>query len=292
MLVLVSLCVKTAVLQSARAEVSPLSLPPPPPPQLHPKPPPPPHPKPSRTTLFAIVSRARSGTTWLLSMLNSHPHIRCKSEILLRKNASEARRTILPEWQQWAAGQPCKTRRPAPPSLKTARCARGFKWFNGEAFDVTRDSENAHWYLEFLSKIKLILLERQGLDHVVSQIKHQNTALFQCKTAECASNISASQVAIHGPIAQMLDERVAKFTAELSVLRNTMRWGQYLYLTYDELMTHPGLCMQRIFDFLGVAPWAAKTNATLKMGAERVYDGIANADEVRAKLAGTRWEVR
>ena len=63
------------------------------------------------------------------------------------------------------------------------------------------------------------------------------------------------------------------------------------YLTYNDLTQHTELHMKRIFEFLGVAPHPVASNGTLKMGADNVYDGISNADEVRAALAGTVWEI-
>ena len=63
-------------------------------------------------------------------------------------------------------------------------------------------------------------------------------------------------------------------------------------LTYDDLTAQPQLQLDRIFRFLGVAAMDVTLDATLKMGADDVYDSIKNSSQVRDALAGTRWAVQ
>lgn len=46
---------------------------------------------------------------------------------------------------------------------------------------------------------------------------------------------------------------------------------------------------RRIFAFLGVSSYAVSVNATLKMGAATPRGDLANADDVAAALAASRW---
>ena len=76
---------------------------------------------------FVIFSRARSGTTWLISMLNGHPEISCDGELLLKVKTDAALKQFYAAFDRSGRLHEGTKAREA---SKRRIGAQGFKWFH------------------------------------------------------------------------------------------------------------------------------------------------------------------
>lgn len=266
---------------------------------------------------FVVVSLARSGTTWLMSLLNQHPRIHARSEMLLHsKTAAESEHLLA----AFDVPGPRPHRRPRPhlppPKKKhqvfvreSPRKAVGFKFFDGqggESLDAAAPSGIAAWLRA--NGAKVVVLERQGLARLVSQVKHRQaiknfdaleadgkiaaaSERFKCGDAACVDRARARRVTLNASDAARRLEAQFDEWAGLLAWTRAYKFADVQYHTYRDLSRDAACEMNRIYAFLGVGAFAANgTTTTLKMGGATPRADIQNADEVAAALRGTRWE--
>ena len=79
---------------------------------------------------FVIFSRARSGTTWLISMLNEHPEVSCDGELLLQVKTDAALKQF---YETFDLSGHLHVGTKARERSKRRIGAQGFKWFHYQA---------------------------------------------------------------------------------------------------------------------------------------------------------------
>lgn len=249
---------------------------------------------------FVVLSQGRSGTTWLLSMLNSHPDVHCSGEILLKAGSNK---------EKWSHLENALEH-----MRNSKESAVGFKVMLGQRpyDDIARcdvDIENCtsytpsqKSYAQFCAwlerkAVKVVALERQGLGHYTSRLQHKQDrqmhrgiADYKCESAECVVSASstAAKVTIPTPtLLSVLRSSVVTWKTVLHSLRTAN--NSVLHLTYAVLLRDPVHHMQEIYSFLGVnATYTPITNGTLKMHTS-LSNSITNIGEVEKTLNGTSW---
>ena len=257
-------------------------------------------------TLFLMMSMPRSGTEWLRSMLNDHPEICCDGEPLLRLGRTTG---SLSDGEQAAALRDVLVSASAgrsdahgvlKPCKKRGARARGFKWFDGQG-GARVDPPNAAlgelttWMGE--RRVRLILLERQGLAKLVSdKLKHRSSQLgtravpTHCRDAACVARVNAQRISLRGDVAADLDASVAAFGKYVHWARRAVPYDDLLYVRYEDLVDDPEREMRRVYAFLDVDR-AHVTNASLivKSVTTPLPDLVDNYADVAAQLAKSGW---
>ena len=125
---------------------------------------------------FVVVSQGRSGSTWLRSMLNSHPNVKCSGEILLKAGTNEETWSRLEKAVEdmrnckgYAAG--FKVMLGQRPHDENARCAVGIENCTSHTLSHKSYTQFSAWLKR--EAVKVVALERQGLGHYTSRLQHK-----------------------------------------------------------------------------------------------------------------------
>lgn len=237
-------------------------------------------------TKFCILTSQRSGSTWLKSLLDSHPQIRCFGELFLYRpwpDWPDPRLRPFYEFRQRHPG-----RRPA----LTARYLATLSQYPGkhEAIGFKLMYNQLAEFPEILytltkHRFRLIHLVRLNpLDVVISRQRMRKTSVHHSTT-------SATPQAIHVDVSRLRGQLRGQEAMVLAVRRFLkMIPLAHCEITYEALREDRESCLNSAARFLGVQSSAAGYQSELqKIGAGGYRQRIANYDEVSAKLCGTRF---
>ena len=273
--------------------------------------------------LFVIFSLAYSGTTWTLSMLNSNKYVRCHTEPLMEAVPvppdvvkdrlqrfrltplnSQGVETLLTE-NFWKWDIPSGSLR----DCQRHRCARGFKFFNGEggihleslprcsASDTSSNQarcEVTKWFVSYLrnNSFKIILLERLGIEPYLANQRHRATGRFVCKSVACVAEQRKARYTIDTKnMLRALHDRSTVWDAVKTWVQAEFPSHMWLHLTYNDLISDPTREVQRIFKLLDVEFNHIATDLTQKMANRDPLEAVKNAGDVRKVLNGTKWAI-
>lgn len=217
---------------------------------------------------FVVLSRSRTGSTLLVSYLNSHPNVRCEGEVFGRLDGRPYEKTLA----RIFAREPRHIR------------AKGFKLF----YYHPVDGDGAGLWNDLRSMQDL---------HVL-QLRRRNTLriLVSRKLAEAtgawARKDRTGAVVEKEPIHLSMDEARAAF-------EETARWERegaaafadhpLLALTYEELTSAPESEFGRVTDFLGV-PAQSPRSVLGRQNPEPLSALIRNFEELERGFRGSEWQ--
>ncbi len=228
----------------------------------------------SQVNPFVILFVERAGSTYLISLLNSHPDILALREQfdVLKQEGKTAQEQL-----EWA-------RTFLTPPLVGRNRARGFKTKLVDVLD--RDG-----FARLLQELncKIIQLQRQNsIKAVVSTIN----ARRQYENSGTWNLLKESN-------------RLPGFTVDLDEFNHLLKerevWDRdledyvqhlglaTLTLYYEELLKDEAAFVRRVFSFLEVEPKPAQ-GITLKNTKDNLREVLLNYDELRARYANTRYE--
>ena len=287
------------------------------------------NPKPIKNSVtFLVVSRARSGTDWLRAMLNDHRRVCMEDEAvndiramrakLLRRESLEtvdraSDALLQTRLLNVATGNFWKHMRRKNDVLK-CRCdskhvhARGFKWFNSqggacplppEAYSHPKykktpcSARSNHTLRAWINehKVRVIYLERLGVEKYMSGFAHENRSLpSHCSTDACSKKVAAGVGTVRVDVRSLL-RKLRLQQAEMAALRTwaATAGAGYLPLQYDELRRDPVGVVSRIYAFLGVEAHATRPDLYARSMRRPLSEYVENLDEVREALRGTPW---
>jgi hypothetical protein len=183
----------------------------------------------NRTT-FVVISKARSGSDFLLSLLNSHPDVCAVDEMLIATPHDKLGAYLTAVSDEFGRSadplprmhQKCFDTRRAWASKRrggrSTTSAVGFKFFSGQCGVQTTEwpikketlSNETALFRSWLraGRVKLLLLEREGLDALVSNaIKHighkdspdekSTKVATHCFDAACVSQVSELRIRLY-----------------------------------------------------------------------------------------------
>jgi LPS sulfotransferase NodH len=270
-------------------------------------------------TRFVVLSQARSGSTWLVNMLNSHPNVLAFGEYLsswagnnvdgdglvCKPQERLAKLDNINDWKQCSEWNFADKRKWLE-AAKTGPVAMGFKWFNhhgGWDLDWARHQKNcptdgcqtckepsdfSSWIHD--KNVKLILLERSAsLPYFISEMKQHAFGTNRCTDPECAEKVAKQKVRVD--LAQM--HRWFNYTTDnWDMMKDFARRSslERQFFTYDEMCDRPQEIANDLFRFLRLEPWRVNTSQAGKVGGAVMRDSIENADEVASVLKGTVFE--
>ena len=233
---------------------------------------------------FCIITTQRSGSAWLVSLLNSHPQIKTFYEIFLDRWAGDEHLTSFQNYDKSHFG--------VRPEI-TWRYLQQLETYPGEhdtiGFKIMYNQLGRH--PEVLGKFardgyKLIHLVRENhLDLLVSSASMEQNGLIHSK-----KEVNANAVVID---TESLRKVLATQAAYLGFMRKMLKVlpNPVMEITYSDLAQNNSETLQQIIDFLGVPLGKHRFESDRKKINRGTYqEKIANYEAVAQTLAGTRYE--
>lgn len=219
-------------------------------------------------TKFIVLSRSRTGSNMLMSLLNSHPEIIAEHEILARLNRRDPRDIVAGAY----AKQPYYVK------------AKGFKVFYYHPLDG-----NSAALMDDLAgdeDIRVIHLKRRNILRTLLSRKIAGMKNVWAATSTARLDVGGKAVSF------TVDELTEGF-------RRTRAWEvaadrrfaahALLPVYYEDLVRDPDGSLAAVLDFLGL-PHSALATDMRKQNPESLADLVTNYAELKAAFAGSEWE--
>ncbi|MEP6909336.1 MAG: sulfotransferase domain-containing protein [Actinomycetota bacterium] len=245
-------------------------------------------------TRFVVLSTQRSGSTWVVDMLTSHPRVVAYSELFMHGGEGVPKWGLeqgLPYWQTFIREQ--RGGRVARPYLLWHYLGRvfeerpgidaiGFKLMYSQLTRIAKPLMPALW----LRRVRIVhLVRRNALEVVLSKeagearrgVLHARegqpleSVRLKLRTDDLLERMTAHERAIEG--ARVRFKRVGL---------------PYHEVVYEDLVADERSGFASLFDFLGVQP-APVSSSLQKVNATAHEELIENYGEVRAALEGTKF---
>jgi LPS sulfotransferase NodH len=244
-------------------------------------------------TRFVVLSTQRSGSTWVVDMLTSHPRVVAYSELFMHGGEGTPRwgqEKDLPYWQTYARGKP------------GGRVTRPYwLWrYLGEAFQERADVDAIGFKLMYsqltriskplmpslwLKRVRIIhLMRRNALDVVLS--KEAGAARGGKLHAREGEEVERVQIRLQ------TDDLLRRMTLHERAIEGARVRFKRVGLPYSEVvyedLAEDDQGFASLFEFLGVEP--APVSSSLQKVNPTVHEElIENYGEVRDALDGTKF---
>lgn len=218
---------------------------------------------------FIVLSRSRTGSNLLISLLNSHRQIRADREIFNRLNGRNYKDILdraFAKQHFWVK-------------------AKGFKIFYYHPIDHI---DCGIWNdLLAMDDLYVIHLKRTNILHTlfsrkVAGIQDQWTAQSRSKGQAPREKIRVSFT---------VDELAKDFQQTRTweeVAEQNLRNHPLLSVNYEDLVTERAATFRKVTDFLGV-DYRLPNTELRKQNPQKLQDLITNYDELKGAFAGTEW---
>ena len=217
---------------------------------------------------FIVLTRSRTGSNMLISMLDSHPNIRAEGELL---------RDLNPIFHRVALNLVFSRQ-------STCITASGFKIFYGHA---RTDGGSRVWdRLESMEHLSVIHLKRRN---ILRTVVSEKIALDQGIWLDRSSkDLPKPRKRIHLSIAEA--ERAFSLT-KLRELEGDRRFGDHALLDvyYEDLVCEAQANFRKVTEFLNV-PFVEPITHLRKQNPEPLTNLLVNYDELRSAFSGTEWQ--
>jgi LPS sulfotransferase NodH len=245
-----------------------------------------PLPEARRARLFVIVGAERTGSNLLVSLLGGQSGVACAGELF---NPRLIREDILPWVPQWprpgAAEQRWRVEDPARflDLLRTEGAARGAEWVGCKVLYGHAVLDN-RIVDALLADPSTVILHLRRRDHLARYLSLRRA---QASDAWVSGKVAADERMVVQAADVALDfTQVALFEQRFAA---TFAGHRVLELTYEDLASDRGGQLERIGAALERSFRPVATDLK-KTGHRQACDGVANLEELRAALQGTRWE--
>jgi len=242
-------------------------------------------------TFFAIIFEGRTGTSYIVSCLNSHPQALCYPEILQDLSARDQRRAL----QLLVSGEPVEGLSPqaihpayyhGPLISKTGLSAVGFKTKLSDVADVK-------WLGTMLAGwgFGLIYLKRRNI--VKAVISELNVDRLRKRFGMGVSNARSAEQ-ILGPMHVDLGQLVRKLRRRIRREEDHEAFyqrheGARIRLYYEDLLRDQAGFFAKLLDFLQLEN--LPMNGRFEKGvSDNLQEAIQNYRQVKRLLAGTHFE--
>lgn len=211
---------------------------------------------PSTQGRFIVISRARSGASWMRDMLNQHPDIQCYRELLAERQPKD-----LSTWYaKFVSGHKQLLEQPMDDAAfwpMRSKKFQGFKWYHSQAdielfspfwkasIDNTtraQQSSRAQGFAKFLKEygFKVIIVDRQArLTRLVSD-HYDGTGLVKINVDDLPAQLELDR---------QYGLETTAWLAERGIAKDHM-----LRVTYENLLADAHNVMRMVYNFLGADP--------------------------------------
>ena len=218
---------------------------------------------------FIVLSRSRTGSNLLISLLDSHSQIHVKGEKFVRLRGRDHKKILANLFSK------------QPHFLK----AKGFKIFYEHPLD---DDSCSIWEdLQSMEDLYVIHLKRKNILRTLLSRKIAGIQNVWAVTPNEKSHSCQEQVTVSFTV----DELNAGF-------RQTREWEEMgdasfsrhplLSIDYEELVADRATTLRKVTQFLGVEYRSPKTEL-LKQSCGSMREQISNYDELKSAFAETEW---
>jgi LPS sulfotransferase NodH len=248
----------------------------------------------SRTRPFVLLSKQRSGSTWVMDLLDSHPEICGYGELFHSGWYGRPRvgrnRDILC-WKSYAAIHRARTR--------LAKLRLYFQYLDAEVFAYRPETPVVGFklmynqaatelgvvaYLSVHSVPVIHLIRRNHLDAVLSEETSLARGVFH---AEVGAKIDRLQIDLDTPT---LIERLEQREADVHAATQFFSTAQVPYReVYYEDLVADRRALDPVLALLGVQPDLPLSSSLMKINPTDHRKLISNYEAVRATLTGTRF---
>ncbi len=239
---------------------------------------------------FVILFQGRSGSTYLASLLNSHPDIFCRFEDFDTEGPDQATRRLLDFSDQYIEG-------PTYEQIQAHLCgllnrntkASGFKF--KYPFQYARYPEVLFWMLQQKDNLKVIHLDRSNILKRVVSLEH--LSVLRNKGHVINANLvkrgGHEKFVLNIPrlINLVLMEEHTQSVLEFIVSQFPNR----LTVEYDDLLKSRDECLYRITDFLGVERFSDIRSEFHKATPDDLQEVVENYDQLQRALADTPYSI-
>ncbi len=241
---------------------------------------------------FVIITTQRSGSTWLVTLLKSHPDIKMFSELFIPPKPGERPPLPISRFYEFRADKP-KTKRPFLVFEYLNNLKSSFSSQKSLGFKLMYDQiEMAPEILLKLTldRYKFIHLVRENyLDVELSSVnawsKEGNEIVHSTKPIKSLQPVDLEASSLVKRLFQR-ESKVKYFKKLLRILPRPV-----LTITYKALCDNTEHILSSITDFLGLAESNISYQSKLKKISRGSYkDKITNYSEVRDTLLGTKFE--
>lgn len=246
-------------------------------------------------TKFVVLSTQRSGSTWVVDMLNNHPRVQAYSELFMHGGEGRPKwgtEQDLLYWQTFIAEKGGGRLMRAYwlwHYLGRAFAARpgidavGFKLMYSQLTRIARPLLPALW----LRRARIVhLLRRNGLDVVLSK----KAGEARDGVLHARSGDGVESVRLRLDTTELLQRMTAhERQIEAARVRFKHVGVPYHEVFYEDLVANEKEGFDSLFRFLGVEP-APVSSSLQKVNPSAHEELIENYSEVREALAGTQYE--
>ena len=232
----------------------------------------------SKKERLFILAEPRSGSSWLMETLNSHPEIRLLGEILNQVQYPEikafpaGREKDFPEWLEYL-----EIKLNASPGRKTRYS--GCKILLNQLTLIGEDF--ADCFLNHYRDASFIFLTRGNL--VAEQISLQLAHKYDIWHVKKMNQVALKKVTLAPAVlVANLEKSLRRRETVIQALKN--RNSSFFSLPYEDLFADPGRALSGIFAFLGLADKKPVFSDEMKSNPFRPHEVIENYREVRAYL--------
>lgn len=217
---------------------------------------------------FVIVARARTGSNYLIDMLNTSRRVFCVGEIFSEVSEASVEQT----YARWRA------------RVSPWIAAVGFKLFY---YHPAAGMDSKLWrMLEADREVRIIHLRRLDvLAALVSLKRAEVTGEWFRRPGESGYELTQVRLEAHEI------EHELRRTREWE-RRCDARFAEHpvLQLTYEELVCDRKPAMDRVFRFLGVPPVPQPATGLVKQSSRPVHTQLENFADLLSHFSGTEWE--
>lgn len=243
-------------------------------------------------TKFIILTRSRSGSNYLVDLLNSHENIVCFNELFSRSG-----QTLwgLPGYRNQMAKSSAATRlkHSDPVQFMTQYIhknyprhisAVGFKLLYNQAHKGV--AENLWTYLSELDEVRIIHLKRKNLLKVLVSKKLATENGVWVKREHEPDQTTQQTIALSR------EECMELFTwtrEQQAKYEDVFKSKPVMDLVYEDLLADTENVMNDVQGFLGVDKQVL-TAGTRKQSTRALSETVSNYEELKDHFAGTEWE--
>jgi len=250
----------------------------------------------SRPTIFVILTTQRSGSGWLVDLLDDHPAIAAYEELfrVATTNVAAHGATVVPRFEVMVGPGTFSTSSGLVP--KRYGYVRGLARAHPEAgavgfklmYDQTRDHPGLMHALTLVRARFIHLVRRDSLSALISFDVASERRQWHYYTGDTAPALRArTDVASLLGRLEERDREIDRFRRRLARLP-----AQVHEVAYEDLVERHDVTLRRILEFLHVPPTNRPLRSSLvRPTAARAVDLLENRADVVAALAGTPYEV-
>ena len=219
---------------------------------------------------FVVVSRSRTGSTLLMSLLDSHENIECAGEIFKELQRSSSKSV----WFQHFGNRLSRTQ------------VVGFRLFYYHPFS----GDNEVWkFLKSDTSIVIIHLSRRNvLRTLISQRIGMKTNMWKQRKGE-KGQISATEKRIHLSVSECEEFFVETKKFEIET-RQSFEKHSMVEVVYEDIISDQSSTLNRVFSGLNVLNELTETNLK-KQNPESLSELCENYQELKKDFENSEWAV-